>query len=108
MQTVQRWVPPHGTIQTLMVTDKMVRTETTWGFFGHTPINALKLYTRAAVHFFTFFHQTTNTGILNTGNSVGPYVLSCQMFVKSEFPLDSALVCDSDQKKLGWHFFRKL
>ena len=38
-------------------------------------------------------------------NSVGPYVISCQMFVKSEFPLDSALVCDSDQKKLGWHFF---
>ena len=42
------------------------------------------------------------------GISVGPYVISCQMFVKSEFPLDSALVCDSDQKKLGWHFFRKL
>ena len=41
-------------------------------------------------------------------SSVGPYVISCQMFVKSEFPLDSALVCDSDQKKLGWHFFRKL
>ena len=40
-------------------------------------------------------------------DSVGPYVISCQMFVKSEFPLDSALVCDSDQKKLGWHFFRK-
>ena len=39
--------------------------------------------------------------------SVGPYVVSCQMFVKSEFPLDSALVCDSDQKKFGWHFFRK-
>ena len=40
--------------------------------------------------------------------SVGPYVISCQMFVKSEFPLDSALVCDSDPKKFGWHFFRKL
>ena len=34
--------------------------------------------------------------------------LSCQMFVKSEFPLDSALVCDRDQKKLGWNFFRNL
>ena len=45
---------------------------------------------------------------LNSANSVGPYVILCQMFVKSEFPLDSALVCDSDQKKLGWHFFRKL
>ena len=43
-----------------------------------------------------------------TRYSVGPYVISCQMFVKSEFPLDSALVCDSDQKKLRWHFFRKL
>ena len=32
-------------------------------------------------------------------------IVSCQMFVKSEFPLDSALVCNSDQKKLGWHFF---
>ena len=42
------------------------------------------------------------------GYSVGPYVISCQLFVKSEFPLDSALVCDSDKKKLGWHFFRKL
>ena len=31
--------------------------------------------------------------------------LSCQMFVKSEFPLDSALVCDSDKEKFGWHFF---
>ena len=40
--------------------------------------------------------------------SVGPCVISCQMFVKSEFPLDSALVCDSDQKKLGWHFCRNL
>ena len=39
---------------------------------------------------------------------VGPYVILCQMFVKSEFPLDSALVCDSDKKKFGWHFFRKL
>ena len=38
-------------------------------------------------------------------DSVGPCVISCQMFVKSEFPLDSALVCDSDQKKFGWHFF---
>ena len=28
--------------------------------------------------------------------SVGPCVISCQMFVKSEFPLDSALVSDSD------------
>ena len=28
--------------------------------------------------------------------SVGPCVISFQMFVKSEFPLDSALVCDSD------------
>ena len=37
--------------------------------------------------------------------SVGPYVIPCQMFVKSEFPLDSALVCDSDQKEFGWHFF---
>ena len=27
------------------------------------------------------------------------------MFVKSEFPLDSALECDSDQKQFGWHFF---
>ena len=26
------------------------------------------------------------------------------MFVKSEFPLDSALVCDSDLKKLGGIF----
>ena len=25
-------------------------------------------------------------------SSVGPCVISCQMFVKSEFPLDSALV----------------
>ena len=40
--------------------------------------------------------------------SVGPCVISCQMFVKSEFPLDSALVCDSDQQKCGWHFFRNL
>ena len=40
--------------------------------------------------------------------SVGPCVISCQMFVKSEFPLDSALVCDSDQQKFGWHFFRNL
>ena len=38
-------------------------------------------------------------------DSIGPYVISCQMFVKSKFPLDSALLCDSDQKKLGWHFF---
>ena len=37
--------------------------------------------------------------------SVGPYEISCQMFVKSEFPLDSALVCDSDQKSLGGIFF---
>ena len=29
-------------------------------------------------------------------DSVGPCVIPCQMFVKSEFPLDSALVCDSD------------
>ena len=28
--------------------------------------------------------------------SVGHCVISCQMFFKSEFPLDSALVCDSD------------
>ena len=28
--------------------------------------------------------------------SVGPCVISCQMFVKSEFSLDSALVSDSD------------
>ena len=27
------------------------------------------------------------------------------MFVKSEFPLDSALACDSDPNKFGWHFF---
>ena len=27
------------------------------------------------------------------------------MFVKSEFPLDSALVCDSDKKKLGGIIF---
>ena len=27
------------------------------------------------------------------------------MFVKSEFPLDAALVCDSDQNKLGGVFF---
>ena len=40
--------------------------------------------------------------------SVGPCVISCQMFVKSEFPLDSALVCDSDKKKIGWNFFRNL
>ena len=40
--------------------------------------------------------------------SVGPCVISCQMFVKSEFPLDSALACDSDQQKCGWHFFRNL
>ena len=40
--------------------------------------------------------------------SVGPCVISCQMFVKSEFPLDSALVCDSDQQQFGWHFFRNL
>ena len=40
--------------------------------------------------------------------SVGPYVISCQIFVKSEFPLDSALVCDSDKTKFGWHFFCKL
>ena len=26
------------------------------------------------------------------------------MFVKSEFPLDSELVCDND-KKIGWYFF---
>ena len=31
--------------------------------------------------------------------------VSCQMFVKSEFPLDSALACDSDQKKCGWNLF---
>ena len=31
--------------------------------------------------------------------------VSCQMSVKSEFPLDSALACDSDQKKLGGIFF---
>ena len=28
--------------------------------------------------------------------SVGPCVISCKIFVKSEFPLDSALICDSD------------
>ena len=44
----------------------------------------------------------------SSGCSVGPCVISCQMFVKSEFPLDSALVCDSDKKKPGWHFFRNL
>ena len=41
-------------------------------------------------------------------SSVGSYVVkqvSYQMFVKSEFPLDSALVCNSDQKQFGWHFF---
>ena len=27
------------------------------------------------------------------------------MFVKTEFPLDSALVCDSDYKNLGGNFF---
>ena len=27
------------------------------------------------------------------------------MFVKSELPLDSALVSDSDFKKCWWHFF---
>ena len=43
-----------------------------------------------------------------SADSVGPYVISCQMFVKSEFPLNSALVGESDQKKLGWHFFRNL
>ena len=52
--------------------------------------------------------EVTEEDIEDRNNSVGPYVISCQMFVKSEFPLDSALVCDSDQKKLGWHFFRKL
>ena len=35
-------------------------------------------------------HRTNET------YSVGPCVISCQMFVKSEFPLDSALVCNSD------------
>ena len=30
------------------------------------------------------------------GSSVGPCVISRQMFVKSEFLHDSALVCDSD------------
>ena len=40
--------------------------------------------------------------------SIGPCVILCQMFVKSEFPLDSALVCNSDKKKFGWHFFRNL
>ena len=38
-------------------------------------------------------------------SSVGPCVIPCQMFVKSEFPLDSALVSDSDFFKCGWHFF---
>ena len=28
------------------------------------------------------------------------------MFVKSEFPLDSALECDSDKNNLGGIFFR--
>ena len=30
--------------------------------------------------------------LINKLHSVGPCVISCQMFVKSEFPLDSALV----------------
>ena len=33
--------------------------------------------------------------------------VSCQMFVKSEFPLDSALACDSD-KKMWVAFFSQL
>ena len=33
---------------------------------------------------------------INIPVSVGSCVISCQMFVKSEFPLDSALVSDSD------------
>ena len=27
------------------------------------------------------------------------------MFVKSEFPLDFELACNTDPKKFGWHFF---
>ena len=41
-------------------------------------------------------------------DSVGPCVISYQMFVKSEFPLDSALVCDSDLKKMWVAFFSQL
>ena len=53
-------------------------------------------------------NKTPDVPDSDSTDSVGPYVISCQMFVKSEFPLDYALLCDSDQKKLGWHFFRKL
>ena len=54
-------------------------------------------------------HPLVNPRVITSAlYSVGPYVIPCQMFVKSEFPHDSALVTDSDQKKLGWHFFRKL
>ena len=40
--------------------------------------------------------QHRNSKLSSLALSVGPYVISCQMFVKSEFPLDSALVSDSD------------
>ena len=43
---------------------------------------------------------------MTSSSSIGPCVISCQMFVKREFPLDSALLCDSDKKKIVWHFFR--
>ena len=37
-------------------------------------------------------YQFVVVSMLNRLLSVGPCVISCQMFVKSEFPLDSALV----------------
>ena len=37
--------------------------------------------------------------------SVGHCVISCQMFVKSNSPLDSALVSDRDQDKIRVAFF---
>ena len=51
VQTVQRWVPPHGTIETLMV--KWYELKQSGAVFSHAPLNALVLW-HAAVHFFMF------------------------------------------------------
>ena len=60
-----------------------------WRFW---PIVSAFVFSQRQLSLSASMHNTPGVASSGPKYSVGPCVISCQMFVKSDFPLDSALV----------------